>query len=79
MLQSASRLKVKSHTFCYETKRIPRPKEVFVMGSWDNWSSKTKLMFSKIYKNYKGALKLKPGSYIYKYMVDNEWILSEND
>ena len=49
------------------------------MGSWDNWLSKTKLIFSKIYKNYKGTLKLKPGSYVYKYMVDNEWILSENE
>ena len=43
VLQSASRLKVKSHTFYYETKKIPRPKEVYVTGSWDNWTVKTRL------------------------------------
>lgn len=79
VLQRASRLKVKTHTFCYETKKIPRPKEVYVIGSWDNWQSKNRLIFSKIAKNYKIALKLNPDTYYYKYFVDNEWLLNENE
>lgn len=78
VLQSASRLKVKSHTFQYETKKIPRPKEVFVIGSWDDWKSKNQLVFSKTAKNYKISLKLKPDIYYYKYIVDGEWVLAEH-
>ena len=78
VLQSASRLKGKLHTFCYETKKIPRPKEIYVQGNWDNWQAKTKLNFEKIYKNYKVSIKLKPDIYHYKYIVDGEWVLNEN-
>ena len=67
----------KSHTFCYETKKFPRPKEVYVTGSWDNWKEKTKLNFLKISKNYKISIKLKPDTYHYKYYVDGEWLLNE--
>lgn len=35
VLKDASRLKGKLHSFCFQTKTIPRPKEVFVCGSWD--------------------------------------------
>ena len=70
VLYSASRLKFKLHTLTYETKKIPRPKEVYVMGSWDDWQSKTKLHFEKILKVYRVAIKLKPNTYYYKYFVD---------
>ena len=79
VLQSTSRLKGKSHTFCYETKKIPRPKEVFVVGSWDDWVRQTKLNFSKIHKNYKVSIKLKPDTYYYKYFIEGEWVLNENE
>jgi hypothetical protein len=78
VLQSASRLKVKSHTFVYETKKIPRPKEVYVIGSWDDWASKNQLVFSKIAKNYKISLKLKPDTYFYKYIVDGNYVLADH-
>ena len=48
-------------------------------GNWDNWQAKTKLNFEKIYKNYKVSIKLKPDTYHYKYIVDGEWVLNENE
>jgi hypothetical protein len=79
VLKNASRLKLKSHTFKFESKKIPRPKEIFISGSWDEWKTQTKLIFDKIHKNYKVSLKLRPGSYLYKYIDDNEWILTDNE
>ena len=77
VLKNASRLKMKAYSFVFETKRIPRPKEVLVWGSWNDWKKETRLNFDKIQKNYKVSLKLQPGNYIYKYTMDGEWTLSE--
>lgn len=50
-----------------------------ICGSWDDWKSQTKLNFDKIQKNYRISFKLKPGWYQYKYVADNEWLLTENE
>lgn len=34
------------------------------------------MIFDKIQKNYKVSLKLEPGTYLYKYVADNEWALT---
>lgn len=35
--------------------------------------------FDKIQKNWKVSLKLKPGTYHYKYIVDGEWTLTKDE
>lgn len=41
-----------------------------ISGSWNDWKHPAKMNFEKIQKNWKITLKLKPGTYIYKYIVD---------
>jgi 1,4-alpha-glucan branching enzyme len=78
ILKNASRLNAKSHNFCFMSNKIPRPKEVFIAGDWDDWKQ-TKMPFDKIDKTWKISLKLKPGIYHYKYISDSEWVLTERE
>jgi hypothetical protein len=45
VLKGASRLQVKTHLFCYETDKIPRPKEVMITGNWNDWKHPAKMNF----------------------------------
>lgn len=63
----------------YETDKIPRPTEVKIAGSWDDWSKSCKMVFDERRKNWSYRAKLTPGKYYFKYFVDNEWILSPKE
>jgi len=78
VLKGAQRLEVKIHSFCYESDKIPRPKEIMICGTWNDWKHPNKLNFDKIQKNWKVTLKLKPGTYYYKYIADGEWTLTKD-
>ena len=62
----------------YETEVIPRPKDVGIKGSWDEWKEIKKMKFDRTKKNWSIVLKLKPGTYYYKFNVDNDWTLNKN-
>lgn len=78
VLKNAQRLKAKEHVFTYETTKIPRPTEVCISGSWDNWGDRKKMHFDNRKKNWVIHFKLKPGTYYYKFVVENEWVLCAN-
>lgn len=48
------------------------------MGSWDDWQELKKMKFDRTKKNWSINLKLKPGTYYYKFNVDNDWTLNKN-
>ncbi len=50
-----------------------------ICGTWNNWKNPTKMNFDKIQKNWKITLKLKPGTYHYKYIADGEWTLTKDE
>jgi hypothetical protein len=50
-----------------------------VSGTWDNWRNPTKMNYERIHKNWKISLKLKPGTYYYKYIADGEWTLTKDE
>jgi len=41
-----------------------------IAGTWTDWKNPAKMNFDKIHKNWKINLKLKPGTYYYKYIMD---------
>ena len=50
-----------------------------ISGSWDGWKEKKKLKYESYSRNWKLVLSLQPGTYIYKYLVDDEWVCYKND
>lgn len=69
----------KEVTFIYETDKIPRPKEVLLSGTWDDWKDRKKMFFQQTKKNWKIEFKLQPGTYYYKYIEDNQWTLNKKE
>ncbi len=49
-----------------------------ISGTWDEWKENKKMKFDKNQKNWTIGLKLKPGTYSYKFFVDNHWTLDKN-
>jgi len=47
-------------------------KNAYVVGSWDNWQKKHKLLGNSI------AISLWPARYEYKYIVDDNWMCDSN-
>jgi len=64
----------KHYLFEYKTKKAPRPKHVCIIGSWDDWQTKFTLNYDHIYNHYSVTLQLRPGEYLYKFVIDDEWI-----
>lgn len=61
-------------------------KKVVVKGSFDNWKQEWNLIAMNVNVNRTGVstlkhaitLRLRPGEYVYKFKVDNEWKIAEN-
>lgn len=79
MLINAQRLKAKPFDFIFYTEQLPRPREVCLGGSWDGWKEKKKLKYESLSRSWKVVLSLEPGTYLYKYLVDDEWVCSMSD
>lgn len=52
----------------------PEAKKVSVAGSFNNWSTTENKAKKDSKGNWKAKLSLKPGTYEYKFFVDNNWI-----
>ncbi|CAL5987637.1 5'-AMP-activated_protein kinase [Hexamita inflata] len=50
--------------------------EVFISGSFDNWESKIKL--EKNLNNQQIELRLEPGNYQFKFIVNQQWVTSQD-
>lgn len=65
-----------NHTFVLNEN--PRAKKVILSGTFNNWSTVDYRMVEKggiwIFPMY-----LKPGKYLYKYIVDNDWIVDPSN
>lgn len=54
--------------------------EVFVAGTFNDWNPDQKqLSFSKENGSYSCALMLEPGTYEYKFRVNNAWTIDQNN
>eukprot|EP00126_Sphaerothecum_destruens_P015455 Sdes_comp9458_c0_seq1m924 len=69
---SVEKTKVAPSSVVFEWSHDPSAREVFLAGSFDNWSARHKLT-----KDPKGnffcSLDLQSGDYQYKFIVDGEW------
>jgi len=55
-------------------------KEVSLAGSFNDWDpASCHMRFQPQTQQYEKKLKLAPGSYEYKFVVDGEWLLDENN
>ena len=54
-------------------------KEVFAAGSFNNWKPEKPLLDKDNTGVYRCQLRLEPGTYQYKFMVDGNWCLDENN
>ncbi|KAK8803691.1 hypothetical protein WA158_001385 [Blastocystis sp. Blastoise] len=50
------------------------PSEVYIAGDFTDWSEhKIKMIYNKQRNIFEAYIKLQPGNYLYKFLVDNEW------
>lgn len=50
----------------------PSAKEVYVVGEFNNWNGEADRMVKR-HGQFQKSLKLAPGEYEYKYLVDGKW------
>lgn len=55
----------------YISEKVPRPKHISVIGSWDDWNKEYVLQYDHYHQHYTSTLLLKPGEYYYKFIVDS--------
>ena len=69
--KAAKKTPVKTVTF---ELKAPDAKEVYLAGDFNQWDpGKTPLKANKKNGSWKGSLKLEPGRYHYKFVVDGHW------
>ena len=55
------------------------PKEVYICGEFDNWKEKHPLKYYDNIGMWSCDLRIKKGKYLYKYIVDGNWEINQND
>ncbi len=69
-------LRVVKPNYIFKLKKYPNAKEVFVSGTFNNWASPGyKMYFQKEKGEWVFPLHLKPGKYLYKFVVDGKWMI----
>jgi 1,4-alpha-glucan branching enzyme len=58
-------------TFVYNQR--PEAKSVYLAGTFNDWSPKSKRMVRSKDGSFRARMKLEPGTYEYKFIVDGEW------
>ncbi|MFH1996053.1 MAG: AAA family ATPase [Candidatus Omnitrophota bacterium] len=60
--------------------QAPEAKEVYIVGDFNNWKidSESKLLRTTN-GGWRTAIKLDPGNYRYKFVIDGEWVLDERN
>jgi len=72
--------RLRTVSFSYYSDGIVQPKEVSVVGDFNNWDRKSGIMsFVKEENKWTKTLLLKPGNYRYKFLIDtNFWEVDKN-
>ena len=52
----------------------PEAKEVYLVGTFNNWDTHSIRMKRENGKDWKVSIKLTPGRHEYKYLVDGAWV-----
>lgn len=66
-------------TFIYYSNNGIVNNEVNICGSWDDWKSKRNLSFNPLNFRWSIVLMLNKGKYLFKYIVDGEWCINQNE
>lgn len=53
-----------------------QPRNVQIVGSWDNWQ--TRIPMVKSTNDFSTIIDLQPGQYEYKFHVDGQWVVDDN-
>ncbi len=62
--------------YFFRMKKYATAKEVFVSGSFNNWAIPgCKMYYQKEKEEWVFPIHLKPGKYLYKFVVDGNWII----
>ena len=56
-----------------------KPNSVLICGSFDKWQVKHPLAYDKIFEKWGVTLKIKRGTYQYKYIVDGNWEINPKE
>jgi len=67
-------LSSKSGEITFVCKQKPSAKSVYLAGSFNEWSPNERRMVKSKDGTFRARLKLKPGKYEYKFVVDGEWV-----
>ncbi|ETN76100.1 hypothetical protein RB195_020690 [Necator americanus] len=62
--------------FKWHCSATSQPRSVYICGSWDGWRQKIPLVKSA--NDFSTILELTPGHHEYKFMVDNKWVVDDN-
>lgn len=79
VMAAHAKSKLKKNIFKFNTNILPRPKNVMLVGSFDDWQNKYPLYYDYFTHIWTFTLYLKPGEYFYKFVVDGKWMCSEDD
>lgn len=79
VMAAHAKSKLKKYIFKFSTSAFPRPKNVLLIGSFDDWQDKYPLNYDYFTHVWTFTLYLKPGEYYYKFIVDGKWMCSEDE
>lgn len=66
-------------SFGYISKEFKKPLSVQICGSFDKWQVRHPLSYDPLRNKWGVTLKIKKGTHYYKYIVDGEWSINEDD
>lgn len=69
----------KSSVFVYKTNKLPKPKSVMLIGSFNDWNDPVVMNYDHIMGRWNVTIQLAPGEYWYKFIVDDVWLWSDDD
>ena len=66
-------------TFSYKFEKGKQPKDVLLCGSFTGWKDKYTLTYDPFGEKWTVTVRLPKGKHLYKYIVDNNWIINPNE
>lgn len=64
VLVAAKKANYKKHVFKITITRLPRPKLVQIIGTWDEWKAKHNLLYDYFSQTWTTTMSLSPGEYL---------------
>lgn len=65
--------KSKSNEVTFAFTENPNAKKVFIAGDFNGWDVRSRRMVKVKDGSFRARIKLEPGEYEYKYIVDGQW------